>query len=540
MPAPHGPTGSFAARGPLVGAFLLFAALATLGALGDDPLTTDSMAYIEVARNVADGRGVVTHVLPLGFHGTGLAPFANQAPGFPLLLAPLLRAGIDGRSAAVFVSGATGLAAFALFVLLVRHAAPRLAVPLAFLYALGQPFAETANHALSEPAFLATLFAALLVGSGDRDAPFPGAPPRAFATGLLSGFLLTLRYAGLPAAALLGAIASAPALSRGERGRTGRRALLSWAAGTLVAMAPVLVTASAGMGVSDRPPARQGFARNLLWSAGHAGKDTVFTLPWIPPSEWIHGPIGAAALVAGTLALARRARRPRGAPRDEHRARLDPVLLFASLFPIAHVAWLSAVRSVVHFNSWATRHLVPAYPFLLLGIAAALLPALEGGREGPPHAAPPRRRRAAGALAAALVALYALGNLARVAEDVRDPKPGLDLGEVSRWLAAHALPDEAILATEPEALAHALPGRRVIALVRWPYRVRVLERSDLPRLRAEHGARWLVLLSARANEIAAGAYGSYARSLVDRRGEPDFTLAAEVPGGLIFRLDEVP
>jgi hypothetical protein len=498
------------------------------------------MAYIEVARNVADGSGVVTHVLPIGFHGPGLAPFTNQAPGFPLLLAPLLLAGIDGRDAAVLVAALAGLAAFALFVLLVRRADARLAAPLAFLYAVGQPFAETANHALSEPVFLALLFAALLVGSGGRDAPFPGSPRRAFATGLLSGSLLTLRYAGFAATALLGALAAGRAFSSGERGRTGRRALLSWSAGTLLAMAPVLCTALAGMGVGERPPARQGFARNLVWCAGHAGKDVVLTLPWIRPSEWIHGPIGFAALLAGPLALAWHAWRRRGAPSDGERIRLDPVLLFACIFPIAHVAWLSAVRSVVHFNSWPTRHLVPMYPFLLLGIASTFLPAIAGERDGASDPPSPRSRRTVASLAAALIALYAVGNIARVAEDVRDPKPALDLAEVAGWLARNAPPDDAILATEPEALAHALPGRRVIALVRWPYRVRDLEASDLPRLRAEQGARWLVLLSARAHEIAAGAYGTYVKSLVERRGEPDFTLAAEVPGALIFRLKEAP
>lgn len=534
----------------LIAAAVLGAALAWGSSRGDSPFATDSFAYVDVGTSIARGRGITTRVLPLDAADAAARRASGYPPGYPLAIAALAVLGVEPHAAALVIAGGASLVCLALVFLLARRLVPGAEGPTALLVALGYPFVEAANHALSEPLFLVVLLGAILVGTGDRSARFPGRGPRALLAGVLSGLLPAVRYAGAPALAVLGALAAWPALApRGAPRRRAARGLLGWLLGAALPLVPLVVFLAGAGDLGERPPARQGVLRNLAWSAGHTGKDLVLTLPIVKPSLPVHAPLGAAGLLAGLfVVLSRRRREHVGA---EGTAAPDRTLLaFSVAYPLAHVGWISIVRSLMYINTWAWRHLLPAYPFVLVNaVLLATLVARRGARETAAPEAPAQdeagARRVAGrlrvpavrAVIGVLLAAYAIGNLQKVLEDRRHPEPPLDLGAVPAWILENTRPGDTLVATEPEVLADAVPDRRFVSLVRWPHRVRDLAPSDLPRLRDTLAVRWVVLLTARSGLLLSGGYGEFLRSVVRNGGGGGLAFAEEVPGALVFEVE---
>ncbi|MFN0150137.1 MAG: hypothetical protein ACKVU1_05415 [bacterium] len=512
----------------IAAALLLHASMVWITWRADTALVTDSMAYIDAARSIAAGHGFVTHVIPLRFGGEGLAPFTTHPPGYPLLIALLLLAGVPAQIAPILLSSVGSAMSVALFVLLARRIFPAAAALLALLYAISYPMAEIGTLALTEPLFLSALFAAILVGTGGDPHPYPGSPRRAFCAGLLSGSLLGLRYAGITALGVLGVFAVQGVFRRdaGERG-AARRALIAWGAGALATSLPAIFALIAGRGPAKYAPGGDTVLNNILSCAAHVADDVVIAAPGLSAPVWISAPLGAALLAVAALLAWRRRSPPCGAATRS--AATQAAFAIVATFPFVYLAWVAWVRTFVYLNSWPSRHLLPAYPFLLILLAAVFRrPASTNGGARWQRIVPP--------ILVGFVLWYSAGNLAQALDDSRLPRPAIDLGGVPEWIEAHAPAEDAIIATEAHDLAYALPNRRVISLVRRPYRVDELERSDVERLHREQGARWLVLLRARSAEVFSGSYGDYVRSLVESKDLRDFRLAAALPGGLVFEI----
>jgi hypothetical protein len=519
---------------PLLAACAIHAVLAAVCARGDDPLMTDSRQYVDVARHIAAGDGIVTGVLSIDrattHAGTELPPYAHHPPGFPILIALASRAGLTPERAVLVLPIVGSLATLLLLHRLARRVVPAHANLVALLYALAVPFAENANHALSEPVFLALLVGVLLVGGGDAVRAFPGSPRRALATGLLCGSLFAVRYTAVAAIALLAALVVAPALagSAADRARA-RRPAIAWALGVAAIAGPVAALAFAARSLDRLPPPLVGPLGNLVWWVSHVGQDLALTFPRPAAGALPHAPLGALLLLAAPLWLWRTrcaeasARDVAPAARPAPRAALDPAVAFCTLYPLVHVAWLTAARSLLYINTSATRHLISAYPFLLIVLARAIAP---GGRARAP--------------ALAFLALYAAGQIATAADDVRLPSAPPDLGHVPTWIANHTAPGDAIVATEAELLVHLVPDRRYVALVRWPYAGRTIEAADVPLVRDRAGARWLIVLTGMGSQALAGAYGGFVKSILENGGG-DGVVRTEMPtGAVVFAIEGAP
>lgn len=514
----------------MVGAILvLFAALAFLCGRGDTPFTTDSLRYVEVARNIASGAGVATRVLSLDHAGPGLRPYTLQPPAYPLLIAALSRAGVDAATGALALSFLGALALLLLLFLLARRIVAAVAPLVVLVSALSYPFYEVANHALTETLFVATLLAVLLLGTHERGIPFPGRPRIAFPAGLLSGVLLALRYTGAPTLLLLSAVALYPLLVAPERRRESATGAAVWALGVTAVALPLLVfVVTADATLVTGPAPRLGLLGNLLANVAYVGNHMVLTIPGIAHRFRLYVPIGAALLLGGPF-LFFRWRRVLASKAKRLDPATDSLLLFTAAYPIVHLGWIVVMRSIMHFNSWASRHLFPMYPFLILNAVAFFYLWSRSRARG--------RRSAPIVIGSALWLIALIGNTQLVVTDARRPVPPMDLGGAPEWILANTRPGDTLVAIEAEVLASAVPERRFVALDRWPYSVRNLRMGDLPRLRDTLGVRFIVLLEARAELMFKGGYGPFLPAVVDSVGGGGLTFIAEVPGAVVFEID---
>lgn len=201
--------------------------------------TPDSAAYIEAARNLIAGKGLVTSS-SLG-DPTPTTPLALFPPGFPLLIAGVaIVTGLDAASAAITVSWASwallpSALFFALSPLLRRGHVHLLSV----LVVTSPGMAENGWLALSDTSFLVliiTSFGLLIRAATLREA---GAAQAMMGAGLLCGFAYLLRNSGTAAFvatafsfAFLGAF-------RAVALRTALKWLGWWSIGVLAAVIPL-------------------------------------------------------------------------------------------------------------------------------------------------------------------------------------------------------------------------------------------------------------------------------------------------------------
>ena len=323
-----------------------------------NPFTTDSESYLDVARNLAAGGGLVQRVVDF-WRPTWPDPLGLWPPLYPAAIALASRLGIDFERAARLVP-LVGLAVFALaYHALARRVLSPAGAWLALALTLFTPgVGRAAVTAWSEMPFLALATGALLalaarVGA-DPDAAARRPVAGALAGGLLAGLAALTRYVGW----LLVPFGAAVLVAC----RASRREVLAWLAAA--ALPPLLWTLhnlaafgralGPGLPPSDIGPAAVAAAtlRALRWG-------------WLPRPLAANGVVASLALIGLGLGVLLAARR-RGAK------------ALPGLFAVTYLAGLLAARSAVAVNEVGDRYLTPAYPFLWLGALAGL--ALAAGR----------------------------------------------------------------------------------------------------------------------------------------------------------------
>lgn len=216
--------------------------------------TADSMNYVDVARSVVAGDGLVQSTggfnQPFYLSGDLDLPsaFTAQPPGYPLAIATLTALGVDAADAALVVS----VAAYAAVLALVYPLGKRIGGTPAGLIAVGGalvvvPLTHLGRSALSESLAAAVVLLFFLLLDRNRAGPFRRAAFAAFGLGLLAGAAFSVRYALWPLP-LLGVAAmwwrgresaSGSSGPHSGRGRTRLRTA-AFAAGALVPIAAVL------------------------------------------------------------------------------------------------------------------------------------------------------------------------------------------------------------------------------------------------------------------------------------------------------------
>lgn len=185
----------------------------------------DSMNYVDVARNLAEGRGLTQSTL--GYHDIRFlgsqdwpVPFTAQPPLYPMLIAGLYRLGISLQDAALVLPAASLVLLLVLAWMLLRRiwgdAAAWLGVA---LLALNFPLNFAARIAWSDGPGLVFILLALLPGRGVSPAA------RAAFAGFACGFAFATRFAAAP---LIPAVALGVFLA--TRGETMKRRLVCFGA----------------------------------------------------------------------------------------------------------------------------------------------------------------------------------------------------------------------------------------------------------------------------------------------------------------------
>jgi hypothetical protein len=252
-------------------------------------ITPDSVVYLEAARNLADGRGLVT-----SDEGIELRPLTRFPPAYPAALALPTALGADSLDAARWLALALFGANVALVGLLIARSAPGsrwLPAIGAVLIACSPEMAMLHGAALSEPLFLLLGFSGLLLLSRHLEQPRDSV---LLAAALATGLATLTRYVGLAlvATGLLAILLAANPSAR----RRARDAAIFAAVGLLPIAAWALRNRLAGGSATGRS-----FAFHPI------GPDA-FALAASSAGEWLlAGRVGALAaglLAAGLLACA--------------------------------------------------------------------------------------------------------------------------------------------------------------------------------------------------------------------------------------------
>ncbi len=418
--------------------------------------TTDSESYLDVARSVVAGHGLVQHVAD--FWRPRLPdPLGLWPPLYPLLVAALARLGAPLEGAARFVSGVAfplfALAFLALAGELLGAGAAALAVTLIAIATLAVAFA--AGMAWSEMPYLALATAALLllarVEAANR-ATRDGPPPRlVLLAGLLAGLAALTRYIGV----VLIPVGFAWLLFM----RVPSRARLVWLLAAAI------------------PPGAW-FVHNLV--RFHA-----LTGPGLPPA---HG--SPFAVLAQLLPALRWGFVPWPLEASAWVSALFVVLLFAlgafawatggaralvAAYAGAYLLALLSLRASLTFNVIGYRYLTPVIPLLWLAAASGLAWLAD-------------RMRFAGAVARALaIGLLALSAVALVRFVVRLPSPSPERvarrAELTELRALLADAGGAVLSDAGHRVRSAT-GRDAVEVPPAPFAAREFTAADEQRWRA--------------------------------------------------------
>lgn len=408
----------------------------------------DSMNYVDVARNIAAGRGAVQSAA--GFNGADPpaaetpipAPLLSQPPLYPLLVALLSLAGPPPADAALALAALAYGACLPLAFLLARELYDEQAAALAVgATLLCFPLAYVARFAWSESLGAALVLLALLLLA--RAARPGGAPPAWEATlaGLAAGLAFATRYALWPLLPL--------GLAYLAWARRGPAALAGYALGAAL---PAGLTLGRNLAVagallprglpSDRPLPRNlaDAAREL---AGHYLANRAGALQ-----------LALAVLIGLALAAA--------AARGRRRAIVGAVAGRRALLPLwaaAYVAALVIQRSLAHFDPIGPRLIAPAWASLVV-LGPALLLAAAPRLRRPPH------------LALAICAAAALAAAARELPVALGPPaehgPPLASSERLRWVAEHTGPGDLIVGDDAVDLPFYLGRPAAVSFSAYP------------------------------------------------------------------------
>ena len=332
---------------------------------------SDSVAYIEAARNLANGRGLVT-VQPSG----EIQPLSLRPPLYSILLGGMAKLGVGFFQAARCADA--GL--MAVLIVAVGWAAlasmrdPAIALTLGLGLATSSVLINAYTGVMTEPLALTlgSLCLLLAIGSSQR-----GSSNRLAASAILGALALLARYSGIvfPVVGLITILAFTRTSLRRRLGAAAIYALVSL--GPFAAWSLAIGRRNATVGEFQLP--QQG-----LWEATRPLRAAAATIPWnwLPFSEAL-GPVsypirlaalaGVCAMVLVLIALGLvRIRRSR-APSASRSPAFQLAAVFALLSALS-AAFVGATYLLVEYPKPALddRILSPVYLGAMIAVLAAL------------------------------------------------------------------------------------------------------------------------------------------------------------------------
>ncbi len=447
--------------------------------------TADSMNYVDVARRVAAGDGLVqsTGGFNQPFYVSGdldlPAAFTAQPPGYPLAIAFASRFGMDAADAALVVSAL----AYAAILVLVYLLGQRIGGSAAALIALGAallfvPLTHLGRAALSECLAVAVVLLFFLLldrrleGTPDRgDRPaWRGLLP-SFALGLLAGAAFGVRYSlwPLPLIGVLALWLSGAGPHAGRSRQVQGRLALMFAVGAFLPMAWIL-------------------GRNLNVE-GRLLPDALPAVTTLPESlsraitavlgGWRSTALGNwpdAAVLAAVLALLGagmiRTARVSGHSRAPRSSRLPLVVCLWAVLYIAAVIWRS---TQVNFDPIGVRLALPATAALIPACGALVASAL------------PSTRRVAWLSASILIVCFGIAFFreATLWSSGRDARAVEFRSERQQWLRDHTGRGDLVIGGGTMDVPFLFPGRFAISYAGLPY-TEVLTYSHVERIADRH------------------------------------------------------
>ena len=444
--------------------------------------SADSMNYVDVARRVAAGDGLVqsTGGFNQPFYLSGdldlPAAFTAQPPGYPLAIAFLSRFGIEAPDAALVVSALSYAAVLFLVYLLGRRIGGSLAAAIAVGAALlFVPLTHLGRAALSECLAVAVVLVFFLLldryltetpDRGDR-AAWRGLLPL-LGLGLLAGAAFGVRYSLWPLP-LIGVAALGLDHAYRSRGAARLYSFAAFAAGALGPMAAVLARNLDGEG-HLLPPAMPSVT-TLPESLSHA--TTAVLGGWRSTALGNWPDAAVLAVVLGLLG-ASAIRTARGPGRSWHPAgsRLPLLICLWAVLYLAAVIWRS---TQANFDPTGVRLALPATVPLIPVFAALVAAAL------------PSVRRVAWLPAAILVACFGIAFVREATLWSRGPDArAMEFrSERQQWLRDHTGPGDLVIGGGTMDVPFLVPGSHAISYAGLPY-TEVLTYADLERIADRH------------------------------------------------------
>lgn len=264
------------------------------------PYTPDSAAYIEAARNLAQGKPPVFNS-PVDDQGTASAPVALFPPGFPLLIRAVSTVGgISEAAASVSISWTSWVFLPAALLFALRPVTGVWAAHMiGLLVGISPGVVQYGWPAHSDLPFLLLVIASfgLLV----RGCQEPGRPMPLVTAGLLCGFAYLTRNAGIAfVAASAGSIVFL-ALGRMMERRAVVRRFVWWAAGAGIILIPALLwnlVVFGSLQPYEMPPSDVGAVHNVRVFL-HAQLLDLAAIPALAMLAWN----GMALLVTASIGL---------------------------------------------------------------------------------------------------------------------------------------------------------------------------------------------------------------------------------------------
>lgn len=329
--------------------------------------TPDSMSYVDVARNFVAGHGLSQSALGFG-RATFTpddpipAPFTAHAPGFSLLIALTSRAGVSVEDTALVLAALfCGLSIVVAFLLARECYGVLVAWFVAALLVNYYPLRHAAAVAWSETAAVFMAMCALWLLARYRRRS--GGGGLSFLVGLFSGFAFAIRYPLSELAVVTGAGVITARADR--RLRDG----IAFAFGALCSVGPVLAR-NVALTHTLTGAASNPHATPLLTNLAA----TVWSLAEIYQPHYLESPPArlelwglAAALVITCVGLAVQRRLP-AAVRECALDASGP--LWITIWAVAYLAFINAVRSVTWFDDLTHRLTLPAGVALVIVVAA--------------------------------------------------------------------------------------------------------------------------------------------------------------------------
>jgi len=451
--------------------------------------TTDSDAYLDVAGNLRDGRGLVQTVVDFWRPGNPDA-LGMWPPLYPAGIAALSLLGLPLEAAARLLSALAYVAFAIAFHSLARRAGGRgFAFVAAIVVLLGPGLAQAGATAWSESLYLFLLTAGL-VGAFDlthRGVRPPAGAREAAWAGLVLGLAADTRYMGIALVPLVFALLWG--------GQLRRRVLAAWTAGAALPIALWLGHNLAEFGRLLGPGLPTGSRTPLEVLVAMAA-----ALRWeFLPNAFAHLPWLAFPALAGVFGATVWAIRAGGAPRWAALAAL------MQLACVAFAVWRSGI------NDPQGRYTLVAWPFLGLVVCAAVhvaITRLFAGR---------RSERVAEIMAAGLALVVVGAGLGRfVGTTVAPPAQAVARRHAQVALTRLMPPGPEPVLTDSGHLLRLTTGRAAVQVPPERFRVREFTAVDA-RLWREHGVKQAIFrtddharLGAYLEQRLSGGEGSWA------------------------------